>query len=152
MRFILPFILLLPVIEIVLLIKVGQHVGVLATLALLFGMGVLGSWMLRLQGISTLWKINERLAKGELPAEEVLGGVVMAIGAVLLILPGFFSDFLALFCFFPLTRKLIISRWLARATIMSSANMQGGFYQSSSSADQPLEGEYYRDDNPRIDK
>jgi len=155
MRFILPFILLFPVIEIVLLIKVGQQVGVLSTLGLLLLMGILGSVLLRLQGISTLWRIQERLMQGELTAEEILGGVIIAIGAVLLIIPGFFSDALALLCFFPLSRYWVVKRWLKNAAFMSAVNGKAEFYQASSRAgfgDEPIEGEWSRADNKRLDE
>jgi UPF0716 protein FxsA len=153
MRFILPFFLLLPIIEITLLIKVGQHVGVLATLGLLFFMGVFGMFLLRQQGFSTLLRVNERIQQGGLPAQEIVEGVVIAIGAVFLVIPGFFTDILALFCLLPPTRYLLVRRLVKKGVFMTNPNGAGQFYSySSSSAEDVIEGEFSRDDRQRLDK
>ncbi len=154
MRFFLPFILLLPIIEITLLIKVGQHVGVLATLGLLFFIGVFGMFLLRQQGFSTLLRVNERIQQGGLPAQEIVEGVVIAMGAVFLVIPGFFTDILALFCLLPPTRYLLVKRLLKKGVFMTSPDAAGQFYNYSSrtSAEDVIEGEFSRDDRQRLDK
>lgn len=154
MRFFLPFILLLPIIEITLLIKVGQHAGVLATLGLLFFIGVFGMFLLRQQGFSTLLRVNERIQQGGLPAQEIVEGVVIAMGAVFLVIPGFFTDILALFCLLPPTRFLLVRRLVKKGVFMNDANATGQFYNYSSrtSAEDVIEGEFSRDDRQRLDK
>lgn len=154
MRYLLPFFLLLPIIEITLLIKVGQQVGVLYTLGLLLLMGVVGSFLLRQQGFSTLLKVNERLQKGDLPAEEIVGGMVLALGALLLVIPGFFTDILAFFCLLPPTRYLLVKYLLKRGLFMAAGNPAGQFYASSSrsAADDVIEGQFSREDTRQLDK
>ena len=132
MRFFLPFILLLPILEITLLIKVGQHVGVLATLGLLFFIGVFGMFLLRQQGFSTLLRVNERIQQGGLPAQEIVEGVVIAMGAVFLVIPGFFTDILALFCLLPPTRYLLVRRLVKKGVFMTNPDATGQFYNYSS--------------------
>jgi UPF0716 protein FxsA len=152
MRFLLPFFLLLPIIEITLLIKVGQQVGVFATLGLLFFMGVLGMFLLRQQGFSTLLRVSERLQRGDMPAQEIVEGVVIAAGALFLVIPGFFTDFVALFCFLPLTRRWMVRRWLKNARVMGGVQGAGQFYHYRSPGDDVIEGEFQRESSVRIEK
>ena len=107
MRFVFLFILLLPFVEIWSLIEVGSRIGVMSTIGLLVLSGVVGMQLLKWQGVSTLLRINEKLAAGEMPAKEVVNGVLLAMAGVLLIIPGFITDVIALICWFPLTRYLI---------------------------------------------
>jgi UPF0716 protein FxsA len=153
MRFFLPLVFLLPIIEITLLIKVGQQVGVLYTLALLFLMGVVGMFLLRLQGFSTLLRVNERLQQGDLPAKEILNGVILAMAAVLFMIPGFFTDILAFLCLLPPVRFLLIRHLLKNNVFVMNAGANTGFYSSNSSFDDDIiEGEYSREDRQRLDK
>lgn len=151
MRFFLPLFLILPIIEIILLIKVGQQVGVLATLGLLFFMGVAGMFLLRHQGLSTLMRVNERMQQGDLPAQDIVGGMVIAIGALLLVIPGFFTDFLAFFCLMPPTRYVMVRRLLKHGRFMAGYNARPPFYTHPSPGD-VIDVEFSRDDKRRLDK
>ncbi|MGV6474231.1 FxsA family protein [Azotobacter vinelandii] len=110
MRAFLLLFLLFPLLELAVMIKVGSAIGVLPTL-LLIVLGVLvGGLVLRLAGVATAWRARERLARGELPEQEMLDGLLIAIGGGLLLLPGFVSDLLAIPCLLPFTRHFLLDR------------------------------------------
>ncbi len=115
MRAFLFLLLLFPFIELAVLIKVGSVIGVLPTLLLIIGSGVLGAVLLRVAGVATAWRARERLARGELPEQEMLEGLLIAVGGGLLLLPGFISDVFGLLCLFPFTRRLLVGKMRQRA-------------------------------------
>ena len=113
-------ILLIPLVEIAIFIKVGQAIGVLDTLLLLLAAGVSGALLLRLQGWTTLLRLRQRLASGEAPVRELFDAACLALAGVLLILPGFLSDFVALLLLVPALRTFFYGR------IARLAARQGG--------------------------
>ncbi|MEN0105657.1 MAG: FxsA family protein [Pseudomonas sp.] len=115
MRAFLFLFLLFPIIELAVLIKVGSAIGVLPTLLLVIGSAVLGSVLLRVAGVATAWRARERLSRGELPEQEMLEGLLIAVGGGLLLLPGFISDIFGLLCLLPFTRRLIVGKLRQRA-------------------------------------
>jgi len=115
MRAFLFLLLLFPLVELAVLIKVGSMIGVLPTLLLIIGSAVLGSVLLRVAGVATAWRARERLARGELPEQEMLEGLLIAVGGGLLLLPGFISDIFGLLCLFPFTRRLLVGKLRQRA-------------------------------------
>jgi UPF0716 protein FxsA len=115
MRAFLFLFLLFPIIELAVLIKVGSVIGVLPTLLLIIGSGVLGAVLLRVAGVATAFRARERLARGELPEQEVIEGLLIAVGGGLLLLPGFISDIFGLLCLFPFTRRLMVGKLRQRA-------------------------------------
>ena len=141
--------LLFPLIELAVLIKVGSVIGVFPTLLLLLATALLGSFMLRIAGVATAWRARERLARGELPEQEMLEGLMIAVGGGLLLLPGFISDLFGLVCIIPFTRHLIIRRVLQRAA--RQAERQRAFSDDPLARNQPrhnvIEGEYERRDD-----
>ncbi|WP_243373181.1 FxsA family protein [Geotalea sp. SG265] len=109
--------LIVPVIEIYLLLKVGTLIGAVPTVALLFAISFTGAWLVRHQGFLVLRRIQTELAQGHLPAAELMDGFLILVGGLLLLTPGFFTDFLGIFFLFPPTRILIkrlLGRWLQR--------------------------------------
>jgi len=107
--------LVVPVLEIYLLIKVGSLIGGIPTVALLLLISLLGAYLVRSQGFRIITRIREELALGRLPAAQLLDGALVFIGGVLLLTPGFFTDFLGIFFLIPLTRNLIkiwLGLWL----------------------------------------
>lgn len=105
----------IPVLEIYLLIKIGAFFGTLPTVALLLSISLAGAWLVRQQGFEILRRIQSELAQGRLPAAELLDGAMVLVGGVLLMTPGFFTDFLGLFFLIPFTRTLIkqvVARWI----------------------------------------
>lgn len=102
--------IVIPVIEILLLIKVGQVIGGWYTVALVLLSAFIGVNMLRYQGLATLTRARTKLDQGEMPIGEMGDGILIAVGGALLITPGFFTDFLGFCCLIPLTRHLFIKK------------------------------------------
>ena len=100
----------LPMVEIYVLIKVGHELGALWTIALLIGIAALGSALLRLQGLATLANVQAAMARGELPTETILEGLVLLLAGVLMVTPGFVTDIAGFLFLLPPVR-----RGLARA-------------------------------------
>jgi UPF0716 protein FxsA len=106
-----------PVVEVYLLIKVGSLIGAVPTVALLLAISMVGAWLVRHQGFELMRRIQNELAQGRLPAAELLDGAMVLVGGVLLLTPGFFTDFLGLFFLIPFTRaviKQLVRLWLQR--------------------------------------
>ena len=101
-------IILIPVIEIYLFIKIGSEIGAFLTISLIFLTAVLGLLYARLEGFNTLRDGVQKMLEDKLPLYEIVSGAALAIGALLLILPGFATDFVGLILIFPFTRKLIL--------------------------------------------
>ena len=111
MNSILLLIILLPVIEIYLFIKIGAQIGALTTIFLIFITAVLGVYYARYEGLNTLKAGFVQLSKKETPAYEVISGAAIAFAALLLIIPGFATDLLGFFLIFPITRKIILNKF-----------------------------------------
>ena len=100
-------IILIPIIEIYLFIKIGSQIGAFNTISLIFITAILGVWYARYEGFNTLKSGLSQLIKNELPLYEIISGAALAVAAILLIIPGFATDFLGLIMIFPPTRKLL---------------------------------------------
>ena len=111
MNSILLLIILLPVIEIYLFIKIGAQIGALTTILLIFITAVLGVYYARYEGLNTLKAGFTQLSKKETPAYEVISGATIAFAALLLIIPGFATDLLGFILIFPITRKIILNKF-----------------------------------------
>ncbi|MDB4987389.1 MAG: FxsA protein [Myxococcaceae bacterium] len=98
---------LLPFLELFLLIRMGRVIGPGNTIAFVIAMGVLGAMLAKAQGRKVVLEWQEALAAGRVPAEGVLGGVLVLVGGLLLIVPGVISDVAGLFCLLPPTRRAI---------------------------------------------
>jgi len=110
MNSILLTIILIPVIEIYLLIKIGSQIGALTTILLIFTTAIVGIYYAKYEGLNTLKSGFLQLSKKESPVYEVISGAAIAIGALLLIIPGFATDLVGLLLIFPFTRKLIFQK------------------------------------------
>ena len=114
-----PFLLIficLPALEIYLLIKVGGHVGAFNTVALIFLTAVIGIYFAKHQGIQTLKSGMVNLYRNKTPIYELMSGASIAIAALLLIIPGFFTDFLGFILLIPFTRKILLKVALKNKT------------------------------------
>ena len=100
----------IPAIEIYLFIKVGSEIGALNTILLIFITAFFGIFYARYEGFNTLKSGMSQMVKNELPIYEIISGAALAFAALLLILPGFATDFLGLLIIFPPTRKLIFKK------------------------------------------
>jgi UPF0716 protein FxsA len=112
-RIVLLTVLLLPLIEIGLFVVVGQAIGVLPTLLGVVLTGIIGALVLRWQGTAALREMQVRLQQGEMPARAMGDTMLIGLGGLLLLLPGYFTDLVGLFLLLPWTRELIY-RLLAR--------------------------------------
>ena len=104
-------IILVPIIEIYLFIKVGAQIGAFNTISLIFITAIIGVFYARFEGLNTLRSGFSQLVKNEMPAYEIISGAVIAFAALLLILPGFATDAIGFLLIFPLTRKLILEKY-----------------------------------------
>ncbi|MBW4056656.1 MAG: FxsA family protein [Proteobacteria bacterium] len=102
---------LVPIIEIWLLIKAGHLIGALPTVAILLAISMIGAWLARSQGFKVIAAIRDDLAVGRMPAAHILDGAMILAGGILLLTPGFFTDFIGLFFLIPATR-ILLKKWL----------------------------------------
>jgi UPF0716 protein FxsA len=107
MNYFVLFFIIFPIVEIIILIKVGGHIGVLNTILLILGTGALGAVMARLQGFLILQKISDSLNRGLMPSQEILDGALILAGAVCLLDPGIIGDILGFILLVPWTRMLV---------------------------------------------
>ena len=99
----------LPVLEVFLMIKIGGKIGALNTITLIFLTAIIGLYLAKSQGIRTLRSGMLNLYQNKIPVYEILSGASIAIGALLLIFPGFLTDFIGFILLVPFTRKIILS-------------------------------------------
>jgi len=110
MNSILLSIILVPVIEIYLLIKIGSQIGAMTTILLIFTTAIVGIYYAKYEGLNTLRSGFSQLSKNETPAYEVISGAAIAFAALLLIIPGFLTDVIGFLLIFPISRKLIFGK------------------------------------------
>ena len=110
MNSVLLSIILVPIVEIYLFIKIGAKIGAFNTILLIFLTALTGIIYARYEGLNTLKSGFSQMVKNEIPAYEMISGAAIAFGALLLIIPGFATDTLGFFLIFPLTRKLIFNK------------------------------------------
>ena len=110
MNSILLSIILIPVIEIYLFIKIGSQIGAITTILLIFSTAIVGIYYARYEGFNILKSGFIQLSKNEVPTYEMISGAAIAFAAVLLIIPGFATDILGFFLIFPLSRKFFFNR------------------------------------------
>ena len=111
MNTILLLIILIPIIEIYLFIEIGGQIGAFNTISLIFITAFVGVLYARYEGFNTLKSGMTQLVRNELPVYEIISGAALAFAALLLIIPGFATDFLGLLIIFPLTRKLLFKKF-----------------------------------------
>ena len=104
-------IILVPIIEIYLFIKIGSQIGAFSTIFLIFLTAVVGIVYARYEGLNTLRSGFTQLVKNELPAYEIISGAAIAFSALLLIIPGFATDAIGFLLIFPLTRNILLNKF-----------------------------------------
>ena len=130
MNTVLLTIILVPIIEIYLFIKIGAQIGAFNTISLIFITAIVGIIYARYEGLNTLKSGFSQLIKNELPAYEIISGATIALAAMMLIIPGFATDTLGFLLLFPLTRKLILGRLLKnlkKETTVKKTYIEGEF-------------------------
>lgn len=133
MRFLLIF-FAVPIIEIACLIKVGESLGVLATLVALILSTVIGIYLLRIQGVFTLFNIQQSMQQGDLPTEDMLGGMLLAVAGILFVIPGFVSSSLGFIFLLPFVRRHFAKVLLKRSQTMKQGSViiDGEYYHTQS--------------------
>jgi UPF0716 protein FxsA len=104
---------IVPVVELLVLIKIGSHIGAFNTVALVILSALLGLLLVRMEGLRTLRQIQLTLARGQIPAEELIDAILIFVAGILLLIPGVLGDIFALVLLIPFTR-MHFKRWLRR--------------------------------------
>ena len=128
-------IILIPILEIYLFIKIGSQIGAFTTISLIFVTAIIGVFYARYESLNTLRSGVSQLYKNQIPIFELMSGAALAVGALLLIIPGFATDLLGFLIIFPLTRKIIFN--------LFAKNKKNEVYVK----DDLIEGEYEDKDN-----
>ena len=123
-------IILIPILEIYLFIKIGSQIGAFNTILLIFITAIIGVYYAKYEGINTIRSGFMQIVKNQTPAYEIISGAAIAFAAILLILPGFATDFLGFLLIFPLTRKLIFG------------NLSNKFKKQETKKNNYIDGEY----------
>ncbi|MCK3655498.1 hypothetical protein A4G19_06965 [Pasteurellaceae bacterium Macca] len=134
--------------EISLLVSVGSAIGVLPLMLLMIGISVVGLWLIKLQGIMTVMQIRSQLSQGQIPTQAVSSAFFFALAGVLLFIPGFLSDILALLLVFPFTRQ-ILQKFALR---FFASKMKFTTFQQQSNHNTTFEAEFERqaDEDKRL--
>ena len=103
-------ILLVPIIEIYLFIKIGSQIGAFNTISLIFITAIVGLYYAKYEGLNTLRSAVGQIVKNELPIYEIISGAALAFAAILMILPGFLTDIIGLLIIFPWTRRILLKK------------------------------------------
>ena len=109
MNTVLLLIILVPILEIYLFIKIGSQIGAFTTISLIFVTAIIGVYYARYEGLNTLRSGVSQIYKNQMPLFELMSGAALAVAAFLLIIPGFATDILGFLIIFPFTRKIIFN-------------------------------------------
>ena len=141
MKYFLPSFIVLPILEMYILIEVGGFIGALNTIGLVLLTALLGLILLRQQGFRTLLNARNKLMQAELPTEEIVTCIFLAVGGALLLTPGFVTDFIGFMCLLPFTRRFLMS-FIAT----SFFDVSGFSNQKEEKQGNWIEGEYKKDE------
>jgi UPF0716 protein FxsA len=134
------FLLVVPVLEIYMLLQIGAVIGVIPTIFSVVATAIIGSWLLRQQGFATLQRLQQNMAKGTLPAKEMMEGPILLVGGALLLTPGFVTDAIGFLCLIPTTRQAIVNYALKNIVVPNAAPNQ----PHATDTPDALEGEFTR--------
>ena len=127
-------IILIPILEIYLFIKIGSQIGAFTTISLIFLTAIIGVYYARYEGLNTLRSGISQLYKNQMPFFELMSGAALAVAAFLLILPGFATDLIGIFLVIPITRKIILKKFIKKQnyTNVKKNNYIDGEYEDVS--------------------
>lgn len=149
-RILLLLFLIIPAIEIALFIQIGGAIGVIPTLLLIVITAVLGVTLLRMQGLRTLVRVQESLDRGEIPAIELIEGMMLLISGAFLLTPGFFTDAVGFAVLVPAIRRSVALWLLTNVNVVSlrtgRGHPQGSERYTDTRGHTTIEGEYKRKD------
>lgn len=130
--------------EISLLVAVGSAIGVLPLILVMIGISALGLWLIKLRGVMTLWQIRSQVSEGKIPTQAVISSVFFAISGVLLLIPGFLSDMLAILLLLPITRQLLQGLFLKLVAKKVQFSMFRTGFQAKKDDENTFEAEFER--------
>ena len=145
---------LIPIVEMIILIEVGSTIGVLLTIGLVVLTAVGGVWLLRMEGLATLTRVQEKLQRGELPETELLEGIMLLVGGALLLTPGFATDFAGFVCLLPGLRRPLAAR-IIRSSVFGRMHVNSNFsssFRSGAENGTTIDGEFQAQTHKEIDK
>ena len=132
-----------PLLELYILIHVGGLIGILPTIGICILTAVLGASLLRYQGLQTIARVQAKLSQGEIPATDMLEGVILLLCGFLLLTPGFFTDVIGFLCLVPPFRTFMATRILSQLLVKGSAS-------STTHHSVTIEGEFWDEENKRL--
>ena len=150
-KLILPFFLLLPLMEIACFILVGRRIGLMPTLSLVVLSGVAGIVLMRIQGFGVLARLRQSGQQGRAPGKELLDAAMILIAGILLLIPGFISDAVGLALFLPPVRGFLWNRLMRKVVVVDIAGMRPEPERPQTGASRTIdldEGDFHRDDRP----
>jgi len=98
---------LIPVIELSLLIEIGSYIGIFNTIVIVIFTAIIGAYMVRMEGMGVMYRIQKNMQEGVFPGEELISGAMILVAGALLLTPGFFTDIIGFLMVIPVTRKYI---------------------------------------------
>ena len=142
---------IIPLVEMIILIEIGGMIGPLLTIGLVVLTAICGVWLLRLEGMATLTRVQEKLQRGEIPETELLEGIMLIIGGALLLTPGFATDIVGFVCLVPGLRRPLAAR-IIRYTSFGQFQMHSPFQSTSfrntdGHPGQTIDGEFVSESN-----
>ncbi|MFA9500986.1 FxsA family protein [Mannheimia sp. E30BD] len=138
--------------EISLLVSIGSEIGVLPTILLLVAISFVGLWFVKLRGIYTFYSIKQDLSQGKMPTEAVGNSIMFVLAGILLIIPGFLSDILAILCVLPFSRKLIqafVINSVKNKVFMRVTSQNTHFHSQSHQDSNTFDAEFERKADPQ---
>ena len=128
MNSVILLILLVPVIEIYLFIKIGSQIGAFNTISLIFITAIVGFYYAKYEGLNTLKSAIKQIVQNEIPIYEIISGAALAFAALLMILPGFLTDIIGLLIIFPWTRQIFFKK-ISKKNYKNKKNFIEGEYE-----------------------
>lgn len=107
MRYLLPFLIIIPACEIGILLFSGKTIGIIPTILLIIATGIAGAWLAKKQGLEAIRKVQQEMSFGKIPGESILDGLCILVGGLLLLTPGFVTDLTGFILLIPATRKFV---------------------------------------------
>ena len=149
--------IIIPIIEIYLFILIGGEIGIISTLLVVILTAVVGTYLLRIQGLVTLQKAQRMMEQGQMPAEALIEGILLLLAGAFLLTPGFFTDGVGFILLFPFTRGLIARYIIGHVHVSATTSSQQSYEQQHWQRESPFEnkktgstiidGEYKREDD-----
>ena len=155
MRFLFLLFIVMPILETWLLIQVGSQIGALPTIGLVLLTATIGFQLLRRQGFETLWRGHRKLEEGQLPAGEIVEGIILAVSGALLLTPGFCTDAIGFAGLLPPLRAVAVRLLLKRVVVTGMYSQSSFQYRSGDgfghdNSGDTIDGEYWEPDRDRL--